>query len=149
MKKHTRIAGSPNATWKKLAASIAEEAHEENFSSRRGTGLIAAANDKTVGFYLYDNNPYANDPERRGREHADLIAYLATRRARLAASAAYGENGYTVAHIFIVDGAEHVAEKFVTAIQDAAMMRFRDIMEAESNALEALTAFIAKHEGKS
>jgi hypothetical protein len=85
---------------------------ENNFPSRRGQGLVGRPDAEPYGFYLYDNNPYANDPQRRGREYAELIAYLETRGAKLVEEASYPRSGtdagYTTAHVFHANNAEEL-----------------------------------------
>jgi hypothetical protein len=43
------------------AAVIAADSYTNNFSSRRGTGLIGLGQCRKGSFYLYDNNPYGKD----------------------------------------------------------------------------------------
>jgi hypothetical protein len=86
------------------ARLIAYDEHEHNFSSRRGSGEWSE-DEKTIGFYVYDNNPWSHDQELRDRHYAKLVVYMAQRGCRLAAHDSYprdGENaGYTLAMIFI------------------------------------------------
>lgn len=82
-----------------LASEIAREAHEHNFESHWGASELEDGD----GFYVFDNHPYQQDPDRRPRQHAELIAYLETRGCKLLATASYpdkgDEAGYTVAHV--------------------------------------------------
>jgi hypothetical protein len=81
--------------WQQEALDIAEDAHDNNFSSRRGFGQLEG-----VGFYFYDNNP---DEDRAGM----LTAFRAWVEEQVelseVGSAAYPvggpDDGYTVALI--------------------------------------------------
>lgn len=85
------------------ARDIAREAHDENFSSRRGLGEWAD-HGKPIGFYVYDNNPWAHDPKLRDRQYGALVAMLDARDCRVVACSSYpvrGDSaGYTIAYIF-------------------------------------------------
>lgn len=95
-----------------MATDLAREMHEENFQSRRGIGAVKLG--RKSGFYIYDNNPYGDDPARpfdapgtrRSREHAALVEFMASRGCKLAGQASYpppgdDEAGYTVALVFL------------------------------------------------
>ncbi len=47
-----------------MANEIAREEHEDHFESRRGLGHMTAGRGLPAGFFLYDNNPYGDDPVR-------------------------------------------------------------------------------------
>jgi len=109
----------------KHARAAAHDAYENNFSSRRGTGQWEGEG-KAFGFYIYDNNPWADDPTRRDRLYAELVAFLERRGCRLAERATYptvGEDaGYTLALIFVSADqdnaiADHVAARDFAAKQ--------------------------------
>ena len=53
--------------WFALAAGAARDAHENHFSSRRGIWPLDEV--PVPAMVLYNNNPYAGDPQRR---HAEL-----------------------------------------------------------------------------
>jgi hypothetical protein len=53
--------------WTALATAIAEDSHENNFSSRRGYFRLTEPD----ALVLYDNHPY-HDPRLRNRQHAEL-----------------------------------------------------------------------------
>lgn len=86
------------------AFDIARDNHENNFSSRRGFGGWSD-DGKSLGFYLWDNNPWGHDEELRGRHYAGMTAMLAARGCRVAAQASYpisGDSvGYTIAAIYV------------------------------------------------
>jgi hypothetical protein len=124
-KTSTKKRGPTETSLAATAADIARDMHENDFPSRRGIGPFEVGG-RVVGFYLYDNNPFANDPERRPANMAKLVAFLAQRGCRLVASASYPageietltlregrvhlstvsfpEGGYTTAQIFVSDG---------------------------------------------
>src|SRR5262249_53376841 len=87
----------------------AEEANENHFSSRRGIWHLEAVNKLCV----YNNNPYANYPNRRDEETAVFRAWLKANKIKELAYATYpatGESaGYTYAMILDV-GADREAE---------------------------------------
>ena len=87
--------------WHLLATAVAKDAHENHFSTRRGTCGFDGQPPGIVG--LYNNNPYAGDPERRSREEALLRKLFAARGLRELGYAAFpadGEDaGYTTAMI--------------------------------------------------
>ena len=103
-------------SWASVAYALAAEAYEENFSSRRGGGEMSDRAGRTVGFYIYDNNPWAGDPTARARDYADLTIALAERGCRLAAHASYperadaGDAGYTIAMVYISESPERASE---------------------------------------
>lgn len=123
-KTSTSKRGPTDASLAATAADIARDMSENNFPSRRGIGPFEVGG-RVVGFYLYDNNPFAN-PERRPANMARLVAFLAERGCRLVASASYPaegheDAGYTTAQIFVSDGDP-------TADANAACERMRAIL---------------------
>jgi hypothetical protein len=87
------VAPMSEPDWTQVARGAAREAHEQNFSSRRGVYALSDAPDTVV---VYDNNPI---PERDG-EHAAL---LTATQARVLAQASWPEGGpsagYTAAWV--------------------------------------------------
>jgi len=64
-----KAAATPQAAWQEVAASCAEDANKNNIASRRGTYVINDAPAKSGQVIcLYNNNPYADDPDRREEE---------------------------------------------------------------------------------
>lgn len=88
------------------AAKIARQAHDENFSSRRGGGLLRDEKESPIGFYIYDNNPF-RDVDARPLIYAELVAFLGLHGCVLLSEGAYpapaegGEQpGYTTSLVF-------------------------------------------------
>jgi hypothetical protein len=94
------------------AGLIAREAYTTNFSSRRGIGPWTDNGGKTIGFYVYDNNPWSHDRGLRDRLYAELIAALARRHCSLVSYGHYpttGDSaGYTLALVFVSASPEQV-----------------------------------------
>ena len=120
-----------------LAKDIAREACEDNFRSRRGSGVLEPRRGRMAGFYLYDNNPYDDDlvrpldadGTRRAREHAEIINAMSARGCILAARASYpndddDDQGYTVALVF-VSASPEMAEADLLAARE----RWREAMD--------------------
>lgn len=101
--------GSGGARWltshERSAYCIACDEHVNNFKSRRGSGEWADDSGCTIGFYVFDNNPWAHDADLRDRQYAELTAIMAKRGCRLVGHAKYPKTGdsagYTLAMIFI------------------------------------------------
>jgi hypothetical protein len=73
-----------------LAQSLARDANEEHFESRRGVWTLEQAPGVVC---VYNNNPYAGDPERRDREIADLHARMVAGGYQELATASYPAEG--------------------------------------------------------
>jgi hypothetical protein len=85
--------------YREIAESAAAYAHSGLFGSRRG---LLHSDDHLV--VAYDNNPYADDPQRLDRELTALKAQLAHLGVTLLAQASYPRagrsRGYTVAMVW-------------------------------------------------
>lgn len=136
-----RLTANEAAALNALAQDIAQEMNEDNFSSRRGAQSLEPHRGRMAGFYLYDNNPYGDDPirprdaegTRRAAEHAEVIALMATRGCTLVARASYPTTGdvrgYTVALVFISATPEAAKQDLHAASDrwhDVIMRRFTD-----------------------
>jgi hypothetical protein len=95
-----RIAtGKARTNSNQAATTIAERAHVTNFSTRRN--IIAQAD----GFYIFDNNPFADDPARRKQIYDGLIAHMAGKACKLVGRGSFPPPGqkdasYTIALVF-------------------------------------------------
>jgi len=94
------------AGWRRFAKGCAASAHEDHFASRRGVWYYE---DLDV-LVLYDNNPYADRPQRRGEELAEFRGRLRAAGVEELAYATYPEDGYTYA---LVMDAGRDREQFV------------------------------------
>lgn len=81
--------------WNEEALWEAAEAHENHFSSRRGVWHLEDVDKLCV----YNNNPYAQAPEKRDEETATFRAWLKSQGIKELAYATYPEDGYTYAMI--------------------------------------------------
>jgi transcriptional regulator with XRE-family HTH domain len=103
------------AEWANLAKFLAEDAHENHFSSRRGVWHIEAVD----VLCFYNNNPYASFPERRDQEVAEFRKRLKAAGIKELAYATYGgetctppvPGGYTFA--MIVDAGQDRQQELV------------------------------------
>jgi hypothetical protein len=102
--------------WDKLAQFCAENAHERNFSSRRGAYPIDVPAELSIDvpaepsevLCVYNNNPYAADAALRDDETARLRKRLKAAKIEELAYATYPpESGYTFAMILAI-GAERL-----------------------------------------
>jgi transcriptional regulator with XRE-family HTH domain len=95
--------------WKWCAEKFARDAHENHFPSRRGVWYLQGL----CKLCVYNNNPYAQHPDRRDEETAAFRAWLRANGIKELAYATYpmtGESaGYTYAMILDA-GAERQAE---------------------------------------
>jgi hypothetical protein len=93
-----------DVNWGKVAREAAREAHEENFSSRRGLYY----DDDHNALIYYNNNPYEHHPSLRDDEMTMLRAFLKERNLEELATAHYpavgDDAGYTVA--MVIAGAD-------------------------------------------
>jgi hypothetical protein len=93
--------------WTAEARKIAADVHKNHFHSRRGSGLYADDGDQTIGFYVYDNNPWSDGKTGgdRDRMYEALATVMANRGCREVGRAHYpstGEDaGYTFAAIYV------------------------------------------------
>lgn len=69
----TELPSTPD--WNEVASRYAKLAHEEHFSSRRGVWTLAGFGRQRVLCY-YNNNPYAQHPDAREWELAELRRWL-------------------------------------------------------------------------
>src|SRR5262249_41063080 len=89
------------------ALAAARDAHEKNFSSRRGAGEFGDHTGKTIGFYIYDNNPWDDGSigGDRDRIYDALVKAMDARGCREVGRAHYPtmgeEAGYTFAAIYV------------------------------------------------
>lgn len=118
-------------TLTRQAREIARDMHDHNFSSRRGFGDWEE-DGETIGFYIYDNNPWAADPTLRDRHYAELADAMARRECRLVAQASYPDAGaedagYTVALIFESAEPSRASEDKDAAIDLIEAMIARDV----------------------
>lgn len=116
------------------ALHIAQDAYENNFSSRRGTGPWETRDGVVDGFYFYDNNPWP-DAGRREKHFEDLEAHMLERGCRVVGRGSYplaedgdrraaGEEGYTLAAIFVSASPDKVTEDV-----DAACACMHDLLK--------------------
>jgi hypothetical protein len=102
--------------WGWIAAMAAKEAHEENFSSRRGLYVVEG-----VGIIYYDNNPFDLPREEDPREHliSEFRDFLKKSNVKEKASAywpPYGDSkDYTFA--MAIEAEEHMFELIRVAFQ--------------------------------
>jgi hypothetical protein len=97
--------------WDKLAQFCAENAHERNFSSRRGAYPINVPAEPSIDvpaepsevLCVYNNNPYVAGPALRDDETARLRKRLKAAKIEELAYATYpAESGYTFAMILAI-----------------------------------------------
>jgi len=81
--------------WAKFAATCAQNAHQDWFSSRRGTWYFE---DYDV-VVLYNNNPYERHPALRDEELAEFRERLRVEGVKELGFATFPESGYTYAMI--------------------------------------------------
>ena len=84
-----------HAHYAEIARAAAKYAHSAYVQWRRGT--FPGESGSVV---IYDNSPYAEFPQRRNRELTAMVSALAEQGVELAARAAAGDDGYTVAMVF-------------------------------------------------
>jgi transcriptional regulator with XRE-family HTH domain len=93
--------------WFFLALGLAEDAHDNHFSSRRGLWILG----EEGAICLYNNNPYENYPDRRSEELREFRSRMQDQKIKELAYATYppeGEEdaGYTYA--LIIEGGEDI-----------------------------------------
>jgi len=83
--------------WSWMAANAAKEAHEENFSSRRGLYVVEG-----VGIVYYDNNPFELPREEDPREELieEFRAFLIRSNLKEKASAYWPVSGESKDYTF-------------------------------------------------
>src|SRR5262245_4446515 len=84
--------------WTRLAQCAARVANEQDFDSHRG---IYGIEDLDV-LCIYDNNPYADDPQRRERELAAFREVLKTEGVKELAFASYPTTGEDAGYTFVM-----------------------------------------------
>jgi hypothetical protein len=106
---------APN--WHQFAESCAREGYERGFDVRRALWTLTDAPDVCV---LVDNNPYADDPGRREREHAKFREWLSQWGRSVLAEAGWPVGAeYTRAIVFesdeaTIEGARQILDAGIT-----------------------------------
>lgn len=105
---------SPN-NWRIVARSVAEEAHDEHFSSRRG--VLYLEDEDTIA--LYDNNPPVGGMLIRERQVEELTNRLKQTGIGVLAAATYPiggpDDGYTLA--IVLDAGDDRSDEVITTWQ--------------------------------
>ena len=118
--------------WGWLAANAAKEAHEENFSSRRGFYIV-----KGAGIVYYDNNPFKLPREKDPREGliSQFRDFLKRSNLKEKASAYWPVSGASKDYTFamVIQAEEFMLESIRISFQSIVVTFMKGIHESTGN----------------